>query len=77
MTFLAVIGAYAERLEASDGQLYLSGLDESLATKWEGNGLPERVGSIRLYRASPQIGASTYAAFLSADSRVVEPTGAA
>ena len=30
MTFLAVIGAYAERLEASDGQLYLSGLDESL-----------------------------------------------
>lgn len=73
-TFLAVIGAYAEQLEASGGRLYLSGLDDAVATRWEGNHLPERVGSIRLYRAGPEVGASTHAAYLSADSRVVQRT---
>jgi SulP family sulfate permease len=73
-TFLAVIGAYAQRLESLDGQLYLSGLDESVAAKWESNHLPERISSIKLYRATPQIGESTHAAFLSATSHSVRPT---
>jgi SulP family sulfate permease len=73
-TFLTVIGAYAQRLDASGGWLYLSGLDESVATKWESNNLPERIGSIKLYRATPQIGQSTHAAYLSATSRAVRPT---
>jgi SulP family sulfate permease len=73
-TFLVVIGAYAQRLESTGGRLYLSGLDESVATKWEGNHLPERIGSVKLYRATPQIGESTHAAFLSAASHSVRPT---
>jgi SulP family sulfate permease len=72
-TFLAVIGAYAARLESLDGQLYLSGLDETLAAKWESDKLPERAGSIRLYPATPRIGESTYAAFLSASGHSVRP----
>ena len=73
-TFLTVIGAYAQRLDSMGGRLYLSGLDESVATKWESNHLPERIGSIKLYRATPQIGQSTHAAFLSAASHAVRPT---
>jgi sulfate permease, SulP family len=73
-TFLAVIGAYARRLDSLDGQLYLSGLDESVATKWERNHLPERIGSVELYRATPQIGQSTHSAFLKAASHSVRPT---
>jgi sulfate permease, SulP family len=72
-TFLAVIGAYMQRLGSRGGQLYLSGLDESVAAHWERHRLPQRNGTIKLYRATPQIGQSTHAAFLSADSRVVRP----
>ena len=69
-----MIGAYAQRLESLDGQLYLSGLDESVAAKWESNHLPERIGSIKLDQATPHIGQSIQAAFLSATSHSVRPT---
>ena len=70
-TFFAVIGDYARRLGAVDGRLYLTGLDTSVADRWERDGLPELAGSVRLYRATPVIGQSTYDAFLGASSRQV------
>jgi sulfate permease, SulP family len=73
-TFLAAVGAYAQRLEASGGLLYLSGLDESVAAKWEGNRLPQRIGSVELFPATPQIGESTYDASLQARGHLVRST---
>ncbi|UPK75758.1 SulP family inorganic anion transporter [Nocardioidaceae bacterium SCSIO 66511] len=71
-TFFKVIGDYAKRLKDVDGRLYLSGLDESLASRWERDRLPERSAPIRLYRATPTIGESTHAAFLDARARIVD-----
>lgn len=39
--------------------LYLTGQDDAVADNWEDNHLPERIGSIKLYRATPRIGEST------------------
>ena len=71
-TFFKVIGDYAKRLKDVNGRLYLSGLDESLASRWERDRLPERSAPIRLYRATPTIGESTHAAFLDARARIVD-----
>jgi SulP family sulfate permease len=70
-TFFAVIGDYARRLDSADGRLYLSGLDDSVADRWERDGLPERAGSVKLYRATRLVGGSTYDAFLGAQARQV------
>jgi SulP family sulfate permease len=70
-TFFAVIGDYARRLDAAQGRLFLSGLDDAVADRWERDDLPQRAGSIRLYRATPLVGGSTYNAFLGAKSRLV------
>ena len=70
-TFYAVVGDYARRLAASDGRLYLSGVDDSIADRWERDGLVQRAGSVRLYRATPIVGESTYDAFLGASARQV------
>lgn len=71
-TFFKVIGEYAQRLKSVDGRLYLSGLDERVASRWERDRFPERSASVRLYRATPTIGESTYAAFLDARTRAVD-----
>jgi SulP family sulfate permease len=70
-TFYSVVGDYARRLAASDGRLYLSGVDDTIADRWERDGLVQRAGSVRLYRATPLVGESTYDAFLGASSRRV------
>jgi sulfate permease, SulP family len=70
-TFFAVVGDYARRLADAGGRLYLTGLDPTIADRWEKEGLPERAGSVRLYRATPAIGASTYDAFLRAQDRIL------
>lgn len=70
-TFFTVIGAYAERLSAADGQLLLSGVDGELAEQWEADGLPMRAAGVQLFPATPTILESTFQAFLGAQSRVV------
>jgi SulP family sulfate permease len=70
-TFLAMISPYAQRLESLGGHLYLTGLDDAVADKWERNHLPERIASIRLYRSTPHIGESTHAAYLNATRHLV------
>jgi len=72
-TFYAVVGDYARKLAQSGGRLYLSGVDDDVADRWERDGLAQRAGSIRLYRATPLVGESTYDAFLGATSRLVQP----
>jgi hypothetical protein len=67
-----VITDYAQRLQACGGELYLSGVDESLAARWERSGLPGGGQSIELVRARPLIGESTYSAFLSAQGYLVQ-----
>lgn len=63
-TFLKVTGDYADRLAATGGRLYLSGLDADLIDWLRGSG---RVGGpVQLARATPVLGESTYAAYLEA-----------
>jgi SulP family sulfate permease len=71
-TFYAVVGDYARRLAATGGRLYLSGVDDTIADRWERDGLVQRAGSVRLYRARPLVGESTYDAFLGASARQVQ-----
>ena len=70
-TFLSMISPYAQRLETLDGHLYLTGLDDAVADNWESNHLPERIGSIKLYRSTPRIGESTRAALEDATHHLV------
>jgi SulP family sulfate permease len=72
-TFQRVVGDYAKTLTARDGCLFLSGLDAEVARRWEQTGFPESAGRVRLYRATPTIGESTYAAFLGASGHGVAP----
>ena len=74
-TFYAVIGEYARQLASNDGRLYLSGLDDSVALRWERDGLFKQAGSVKLHRATPLVGESTYDAFLGAQARQVHHDG--
>jgi hypothetical protein len=46
-------------------------LDDSIALSWERDGLFKQAGSIKLHRATPLVGESTYDAFLGAQARQV------
>lgn len=59
-TFLKVAVGYAERLAEVDGQLYLSGLDPSVAERFRHTGRLE--GLARMFEATPLVGESTGAA---------------
>ena len=72
-TFFLVIADYARLVAAEGGRLYLSGLDAAVAAQWTQGGYAERNAQVRLYTASPRIGASTLRAFHDAQSHAVVP----
>lgn len=74
-TFVSVIGDYGNALEANDGALYLAGVDDDIADRWERDGLNSNLAGVELYRAKPQVFGSTYEAFLGAQSRRVQSPG--
>lgn len=65
-TFLAVIGDYSHRLGLVGGQLFLSGVDAKLLERWGRDAVPEALGAVRLFPATPQLGESTTEAVSSA-----------
>jgi SulP family sulfate permease len=65
-TFLAVIGDYSHRLGLVGGQLFLSGVDAKLLERWGRDTVPEALGAVRLFPATPQLGESTTQAVSSA-----------
>ena len=73
-TFLKVVDAYAERLAAVDGRLYLSGLDPSVTERLRHTGRLD--GPIRVFEATPLVGESTEAARHAAQTWLVrKPAG--
>lgn len=72
-TFFTVIAGYARTLHAEGGTLFLSGVDPSVLRLWERDALTYRFAGIQLYPAQPELGASTHAAYLDAQSRRVAP----
>lgn len=69
-TFIKVVAGYAGRLAAVGGRLYISGLDPSLAAQFRQAGNLD--GPVRIFEATPIIGASTQAAQLAAEAWLVK-----
>lgn len=71
-TFFTVASAYAERLGAVGGRLYLTGLDPELAARLRSSPDHPLTGPARLYEATPTVGDSTLAALADATTFAVE-----
>jgi sulfate permease, SulP family len=72
-TFVKVAAEYADRLAASDGRLYLSGLDPSLTEQLRRTGHVD--GPVHAFEATPVVGESTQAAYLDAEAWLVKTRG--
>lgn len=72
-TFVKVVAEYADRLAASDGRLYLSGLDPSLTEQLRRTGHVD--GPVHSFEATPVVGESTQAAYLDAEAWLVKTRG--
>jgi SulP family sulfate permease len=72
-TFVKVVAEYADRLAASDGRLYLSGLDPSLTEQLRRTGHVD--GPVHAFEATPVVGESTQAAYLDAEAWLVKTRG--
>ncbi len=71
-TFFTVLSSYADRIDAVDGRLYVSGLDPALIAQAHRTGAIAEGGRVRLYEASPAIGESSLQAFHDAQAWVSE-----
>ena len=74
-TFFSVVAAYADRLEASGGRLYLAGVDPALVERLERHGRHAPTGSARLFRATEVVGESTFGALADAEAWLVRGRG--
>jgi sulfate permease, SulP family len=72
-TFFKVAGDYADRLDAVDGRLYLSGLQPSLTEQLRRTGSIN--GPMATFEATPVVGESTHAAYLDAEAWLVKRHG--
>lgn len=70
-TFLVIVADLAQRLAASGGRLYLSGLDPAMTDRLRRSGRVDVRGPVRLYEATPTVGASTRAAAGAAETWLV------
>ena len=70
-TFFSVVAAYADRLEAGGGRLYLAGVDPTLVERLERYGRHAPTGSARLYPATEVVGESTVEALADAEAWLV------
>ena len=70
-TFFSVVAAYADRLEAGGGRLYLAGVDPALVERLERYGRHAPTGSARLFRATEVVGESTVGALADAEAWLV------
>lgn len=79
-TFFTVLAAYARKLEAVGGRLYVAGIDPALMTQAHRTGSIPEGGLVTLYEAGPVIGHSSLEAFHDAqrwvDETVRHDTGA-
>lgn len=71
-TFLAVIGDYSRRLEAVGGSLFLAGADPDLVERWHLGSVPEALGGVRIFAATPELGAATTMALAAARTHRVQ-----
>ena len=62
-TAFAVLSDYAERLAASGGRLYLSGVDPALVRQIQRNRKVERVAGVRIFEADDIVGESSLRAY--------------
>lgn len=70
-TFFLVVADYAESLAKVGGRLYLSGLDHEMAERLRRTGRVDLAGPVRTFEATSQIGESSRAAYLDAESWAV------
>lgn len=73
-TFFSVIRDYAQRLEAVNGRLYLSGIDEQVFGAWDEDRLAGQGVTLEVFSATDTIGESTRRAFDAAERRLVRLT---
>ena len=71
-TGFAILAAYAERLEAQGGRLYLSGIDPSLVEQFRHTRRVDMGGSVHVFAAEPVIGDSSAHAYAEAERWVAE-----
>ncbi len=69
-TSFAVLTDYAERLQAVDGRLYLSGVDEATHRQMLRNRTLERTGVVEVFEASEIVGEASLEAYHSAEAWV-------
>jgi sulfate permease, SulP family len=69
-TFLSVIGDYSHRLDAVQGSLFLTGVDPERVARWSSGSVPEALGGVRIFEATPEVGAATSSALAAATHRV-------
>ena len=67
-TSQVVLNDYATELAGRGGRLYLSGIDDALATQIRQSRRLDLGGPVRIFPASPRIGASTAAAYEAAEA---------
>ena len=70
-TFFKVIGNYAQRLDAVDGRLFISGVDPSLVNKAAKVGDLAADGPFQVFGATELLGESTHRALEEADAWIV------
>ena len=65
---------YAQRLEAVNGRLYLSGVDPTMLERMNRNRSLEASGPVKAYQATDVVGESTIDAYHDADAWVIRTT---
>ncbi len=70
-TLVEVLSTYAEKLQAINGQLYLTGLSKSTHQKLEQNSKLHLTGPVRVYEATSVRGQSTNAAYADAKAWLI------
>ncbi len=76
-TFINVVSNYADKLEAVDGRLYLTGMSEAAYDQVVHSGKLRLDGPVRAYAATPVLGESTRAALRDAQAWLVSSGAAA
>jgi SulP family sulfate permease len=71
-TAFKVFSDYADRLNAVEGRLYLSGVDPQVMTQFHNAGHISTHGPIQMIEATPQLGESTLAALHEAETWIME-----
>ena len=71
-TAFKVLSDYADRLDAGEGRLYLSGVDPQVMAQFQRTGHLTTQGPMQMVEATPHLGESTLAALRDAEAWIVE-----